>query len=172
MRLGIKARIGIRALFDLAFHGAGRQVQAREIAARQQVPERALAEVLQDLRKAGLVQAQRGPRGGYLLARPPATITVAAILEATGEQVEALRAFDDGQLPRRGRPVRAPRATVRPATTVARGPSVPDVPAQVWADVAARALAALRTATLAEFVARAEATGLRRAGEDPLMYFI
>jgi hypothetical protein len=82
-----------------------------------------------------------------------------------------LRAFDDGHLPRRGRParVRLPhqlQATAEPAATV------PDVPALVWRDVADRALAALKTATLDDFVMRAEAAGLRRAGDDTLMYFI
>jgi hypothetical protein len=42
----------------------------------------------------------------------------------------------------------------------------------VWGDVAARAVSALKTATLDDFVARAESAGVRRAGDDTLMYFI
>jgi hypothetical protein len=42
----------------------------------------------------------------------------------------------------------------------------------VWRDVADRALSALKTATLDDFVSRAEAAGVRRAGHDTLMYFI
>ena len=167
MRLGIKSRVGIRALFDLAFHGAGRQVQAQEIAARQEVPIRTLSEVLQDLRKAGLVEARRGPRGGYALARTPDVITMAAVLDACGEQVELLRKFDDGHLPRRGRPARTRRAPPR-----TDGAAALDVPALVWGDVADRALTAFRTTTLDAFVRRAEAAGLQRASDDALMYFI
>jgi len=77
-----RARIATRALFDLAFHGAGRQVQAREIADRQHCPIRYLEEILQDLRRAGLVRAQRGPRGGYALARSPEAITLADAVSA------------------------------------------------------------------------------------------
>jgi Rrf2 family protein len=170
MRLGIKARVGIRALFDLAFHGAGRQVQAQEIASRQAVPIRTLSEVLQELRNAGLVEARRGPRGGYTLARAPGTITMAAVLDAVGEHVDLFRKFDDGHLPRRGRPARPRRPPAQGAA--AEGQAPPDVAALVWGDVADRALSALKMATLDEFVHRAEAAGLQRASDDALMYFI
>ena len=171
MRLGDRPRIGIRALFDLAFHGAGRHVQAKEIAQRQRVPMRALAEVLQELRKAGLVDAQRGPRGGYTLTRQPATISVCEILDAFGEHVERFPAFDDGTLPRRGRPARVRRGPGPPADAEGEN-GAPDVPALVWGDVAGRAVSALKAATLDDFIARAESAGIRRAGDDTLMYFI
>ena len=171
MRLGDRPRIGIRALFDLAFHGVGRHVQAKEIAERQRVPVRALSEVLQELRKAGLVDAQRGPRGGYALTRQPAAISVSEILDAFGEHVDRFPAFDDGTLPRRGRPARVRRG--RPVPAEADGAEgAPDVPALVWGDVAARAVSALKTATLDDFISRAESAGVRRAGDDTLMYFI
>ena len=170
MRLGDRPRIGIRALFDLAFHGAGRHVQAKEIAERQGVPVRALSEVLQELRKAGLVGAQRGPRGGYALTRQPAAISVSEILDAFGEHVDRFPAFEDGTLPRRGRPARVRRGGI-PAKTAGED-GAPDVPALVWGDVAARVASALKTATLDDFISRAERAGVRRAGEDTLMYFI
>jgi Rrf2 family protein len=171
MRLGDRPRIGIRALFDLAFHGAGRHVQAKEIAQRQRVPVRSLSEVLQELRKAGLVEAQRGPRGGYALTRQPAAISVCEILDAFGEHVEQFPAFDDGTLPRRGRPARVRRG-LGVASAASGVNSAPDVPALVWGDVAGRAVSVLKTATLYDFIARAESAGIRRADDDTLMYFI
>lgn len=171
MRLGDRPRIGIRALFDLAFHGAGRHVQAKEIAERQRVPVRALSEVLQELRKAGLVDAQRGPRGGYALTRQPAAISVCEILDAFGEHVERFPAFEDATLPRRGRPARI-RRSLEIIGEPGRDDSAPDVPALVWGDVAGRAVSALKAATLGDFVSRAERAGVRRAGDDTLMYFI
>ena len=55
MRVTTRARYAIRALYDLAFHRRGQAAQAKEIAAREQIPLRFLTQILQDLRKAGLV---------------------------------------------------------------------------------------------------------------------
>ena len=79
MKLATKVQHGVAALFDLAFHGAGRAAQAREIAERQEIPLRYLEEILQELRRAGLVDARRGPRGGYALAREPSAISLADV---------------------------------------------------------------------------------------------
>jgi len=71
MRVTTRTRYAIRALYHLAFHRAGDAAQAKEIAEAQKIPLRFLEQILQDLRRAGLVEARRGPRGGYALARPP-----------------------------------------------------------------------------------------------------
>jgi Rrf2 family transcriptional regulator, iron-sulfur cluster assembly transcription factor len=71
MRVTTRTRYAIRALYHLAFHRAGEATQAKEIAVAQKIPLRFLEQILQDLRRAGLVEARRGPRGGYALARPP-----------------------------------------------------------------------------------------------------
>ena len=82
MRVTTRTRYAIRALYDLAFHRRGQSALAKEIAARQQIPLRFLEQILQDLRRAGLIEARRGPHGGYALARPPAEITLADVLRA------------------------------------------------------------------------------------------
>ncbi len=69
MKLSTTTRYGVRALFDIAFHNQGRPTQARDIARRQEVPLRYLEQIFQELRRANLVEAKRGPRGGYSLAR-------------------------------------------------------------------------------------------------------
>jgi Rrf2 family iron-sulfur cluster assembly transcriptional regulator len=68
VRVTTRTQYAIRALYDLAFHGRGQAALAKEIAERQAAPLRYLEQILQELRKAGLVEARRGPRGGYALA--------------------------------------------------------------------------------------------------------
>ena len=157
MRLSSKTRIGLQALYDMAFHCRGQQAQAKEIALRQRIPVRTLEDVLQELRKAGLIEAQRGPRGGYTLARPPADITMSEIVHALEGPVERLFALQ--QQP--------------PSADTADKADVPDL---VWRDVVGRIAAVLGETTLGDFVSRAERNGAQRdSGEPPLpatMYFI
>lgn len=82
MKLSNKGRYGVRALFDLAFHGEGTSSQIREIAERQRIPARFLEQIFQDLRRAGLVSSKRGPRGGYQLTRPPREVSLGDVLRA------------------------------------------------------------------------------------------
>lgn len=82
MRLSNKGRYGVRAVFDIAFHSAGKATQIREIAERQGIPPRFLEQIFQDLKRAGLVASKRGPKGGYHLAKPPAEITLGDVVRA------------------------------------------------------------------------------------------
>jgi Rrf2 family protein len=161
VRVTTRTRYAIRALYDIAFHGRGQAVQAKEIADRQTIPLRFLEQILQDLRRAGLVEARRGPRGGYALARAAAEVTLADVLRAVRGPLEALLGVEaETPAPRKG--ARLPDDSA-PAD---------DVPAQVWSEVGGRLIDVLEQATLADFVARAEAIGLRRANVPPTMYFI
>ena len=73
----------LRALLELAQDPARwRSVPA--IAAAQELPAPMLEQLLLQLRRAGLVEARRGRHGGYRLARPAASITVAEVLLAVG----------------------------------------------------------------------------------------
>jgi Rrf2 family protein len=169
VRVTTRTRYAIRALYDLAFHRRGQSALAREVAARQQIPLRFLEQIMQDLRRAGLVEARRGPRGGYALARPPAEISLADVLRAVRGPLEELLGVE-ARAPRR-----KPGATAASRAAAARG-MVPDpaddIPALVWADVGARLIGVLEQTTLADFVARAEAVGVRRAMLPATMYFI
>src|SRR3954462_8269213 len=95
MRLTSKTAYGVQALFDLAFHGGGRAVQARETAERQGIPLRYLEQILQELRRAGLVEAKRGPGGGYVLARPATEVRLADVVSALDGPVESLLSVDE-----------------------------------------------------------------------------
>src|SRR4051794_18868720 len=66
-------------MVELAAAEPGQPVKADDIAARQGVPSRFLAQLLAELRRANLVNSGRGYAGGYWLAVEPATVTVADI---------------------------------------------------------------------------------------------
>src|SRR4051794_41552978 len=66
-------------MVELAAAEPGQPVKADDIAARQGVPSRFLAQLLAELRRANLVSSGRGNAGGYWLAVGPATVTVPAI---------------------------------------------------------------------------------------------
>ena len=82
MKLSNKGRYGVRALFDIAFYNDGRPTQIKDISARQTIPARFLEQIFQDLKRAGLVGAKRGPRGGYHLARPAYDIRLGDVVRA------------------------------------------------------------------------------------------
>src|SRR3954470_12722051 len=90
MKLSTKTRYGVRAVFDIAYHNQERPTQARDIARRQEVPLRYLEQIFQELRRANLVEAKRGPKGGYSLARQPQEITLGDVLRAVQGPIELL----------------------------------------------------------------------------------
>lgn len=82
MRLTVKSEYGLLALIDLASNDGGGPVSARELSERQHIPGKYLEQLLVALRRGGLVAAVRGARGGFVLQREPADITVLDIVEA------------------------------------------------------------------------------------------
>jgi len=80
---GLRASLVLAASWVDREAGAAKQpLQARDIAAHQQIPEPFLEQVLATLRRAGIVTAVRGSSGGYELARSPDKISAADILRA------------------------------------------------------------------------------------------
>jgi len=71
-----------RALLSLALHGAAGPTSVRDVAERTGLPQPYLEQILLAVKGAGLVRSKRGVGGGYVLARPPAEITLADILAA------------------------------------------------------------------------------------------
>ena len=75
------AEYALRAVVDLAFHfGASRTTL--QVSQATRVPADYLAKILQDLNRQGLVRSQRGPGGGFALARDPRSMTVYDVLLA------------------------------------------------------------------------------------------
>lgn len=82
MRLTVKSEYGLLAMIDLACRVDEGPVSAPGISVRQGVPSNYLEQLFVGLRKAGLVRAIRGARGGFELERPAAEITVLDVVEA------------------------------------------------------------------------------------------
>ena len=81
MRPPARFSYALRALTDLALHQASGPVKVSAIARRQGIPVHSLEQLFNRLRRKGIVQAERGPRGGYRLSRPPAEIPLRAVFE-------------------------------------------------------------------------------------------
>ena len=69
MRISAKGEYALKAMLDLSLQPPRRIVPIQEIAARQGIPQRYLEQVLQALKRAGLLASRRGAAGGYQLAR-------------------------------------------------------------------------------------------------------
>ncbi|MHC4479531.1 MAG: RrF2 family transcriptional regulator [Planctomycetota bacterium] len=82
MKLSTRVRYGCRAMVDLALHQDGGPVALEVVAQDQQIPERYLAKIIQDLRRRGLIRSVRGAYGGYLLSRPASEISLLDVWEA------------------------------------------------------------------------------------------
>jgi Rrf2 family cysteine metabolism transcriptional repressor len=76
-----KSPYAVRALAELARRGGGAPVPIGEIARARDIPPQFLEGLFATLRRAGILQSQRGVKGGYQFARPPAQITVLEIVE-------------------------------------------------------------------------------------------
>jgi Rrf2 family transcriptional regulator, cysteine metabolism repressor len=82
MRLTAKSEYGVLAAIDLACHYGSGPVSAREIAERRGIPPRFLEQIFVSLRRADLVTAVRGAKGGFALSRAPGDISVLDVVEA------------------------------------------------------------------------------------------
>ncbi len=88
MNLSRKALLALEAVLDVAIHARPDPVQAREITARQGVPQRYLEQVMQALVRANILRGVRGPRGGYRLARERRRISVRDIIAVINDLEE------------------------------------------------------------------------------------
>ena len=82
MRLSTKARYALRAMVDLAAYSEQTPVSRRDIADRQGISPHYLEQLFARLRDAGLIEAVRGPGGGYRLTRQADEITAGDVVRA------------------------------------------------------------------------------------------
>jgi Rrf2 family protein len=90
MRLSARADYALRAAVELAA-ADGDHVTAEQLARAQHIPGKFLEAILTQLRRAGLVRSQRGPEGGFWLAKPAADIALADIIRAIDGQLVGVR---------------------------------------------------------------------------------
>ncbi|BAU48133.1 transcriptional regulator [Sulfurifustis variabilis] len=91
MKLTTKGRYAVTAMLDLALHYEKGTVTLADIARRQGISLSYLEQLFAKLRRCGLVDSVRGPGGGYNLAAHPSKITVAQIVAAINENIDATR---------------------------------------------------------------------------------
>lgn len=82
LKLSKKTDYALMAIQYMASKGADRVVNTKEIAEEYKIPVELLAKVLQKLGKKGLIASQNGPKGGYVLAKSPDSISVLSIIQA------------------------------------------------------------------------------------------
>lgn len=89
MRLTTKGRFAVTAVLDLAMRQGNEPLALADISARQKISLSYLEQLFGKLRRRELVASTRGPGGGYMLARAPETISVADIIVAVDEPIDA-----------------------------------------------------------------------------------
>ncbi len=151
LRISAKADYAVRAAAELAAAGAvsgagaGGRVKAEALARSQGIPLSFLENILRELRRAGIVRAQRGAEGGYLLARPAGEVTVADVLRAVDGPLAAVQGTSPDALEHTGAAERLPDVWVAVRAAV-RGV----LEGVTLADLAAGVLPAAVTAGLAD----------------------
>ena len=96
MMFSTKAEYGVRVMVELARHDGDAPVPLAEIAETDGLPLAYLEHLVARLRRAELVVSRRGARGGYLLARPAADITMAEIVEALEGTIAPIECISEG----------------------------------------------------------------------------
>ena len=91
MRLTTKGRYAVTAMLDLALHRDRGPNTLADISKRQGISLAYLEQLFSRLRRSGLVQSARGPGGGYTLGHDSAAISVADVIRAVDESVDATK---------------------------------------------------------------------------------
>lgn len=130
MHITARADYAVRAVVQLAALGPDPATR-QQLADAQDIPGKFLETILGDLRRAGILEAQRGTAGGYRLARPDTEVTLADIVRAADGPLAAVRALP-------------------PEDTVYPGPAAPLT--EVWVAVRASLRDVLEATTVADVV--------------------
>jgi Rrf2 family protein len=80
MRISTRGRYGVRLMLELAEHYGEGTVLLKDIAQHQNISEKYLWQLINPLKSVGLVNSIRGSKGGYVLAKSPASITMKDIM--------------------------------------------------------------------------------------------
>jgi len=96
MRLTTKGRFAVTAMVDLAMRGGKSPVTLAAISERQKISLSYLEQLFGKLRRNNIVESVRGPGGGYYLARPGNKISIAEIVVAVDEPLDATKCGGKG----------------------------------------------------------------------------
>jgi len=98
LQVGRRVDYAVRAAAYLAARPVGRIVSSAEIERSQDIPPHFLSKIMRDLVVSGFVESHIGSRGGFSLARPPATITIKDIYEALEGPLTVMECIEHGQV--------------------------------------------------------------------------
>jgi Rrf2 family protein len=98
MTISTKGRYALRIMMDLANH-MGETIKLKDIAARQEISEKYMEQIISVLNKAGYVRSNRGAQGGYQLVMLPKEYTVGMILRLTEGSLAPVDCLSDNALP-------------------------------------------------------------------------
>jgi Rrf2 family transcriptional regulator, iron-sulfur cluster assembly transcription factor len=155
MRVTTTSRYGVRALFDVSYHGGGEPTQIKDISRRQKISQRYLEQIFNRLLKAGLLKSRRGPRGGYMLAKDASEITVGDIIQAAQGPIIPVRCLGE-DLCKRG------------SCEVCEG----CITRHVWKKTQQILVDYYNSVTIADLCALARKEGISRELDHKYMYFI
>ncbi|MER6347093.1 RrF2 family transcriptional regulator [Streptomyces sp. NPDC001595] len=91
MRISARADYAVRAALQLAASRDDAPQKAEAIAAAQDIPHKFLESILNDMRRGGLVLSQRGGNGGYRLAKPAESISIADVIRVVDGPLVSVR---------------------------------------------------------------------------------
>jgi Rrf2 family protein len=177
MRLSTKTRYGVRAIFDIAYHGQdqpGVAAQAKDIARREDIPLRYLEQIFQDLKRAGLVESKRGPRGGYYLKRSASEITLGDVVRALQGPIEEMFVVEDAAAgeTHAGRARREDDEPAARGEARLRAVTSRTITTALWRELAAHVSHWFDSVSISDLVKRGEELGLPRSGAGQPMYYI
>jgi Rrf2 family transcriptional regulator, cysteine metabolism repressor len=92
-----KCQYALRAVYEVARSDPGTVMTIGGIAKAQRVPQRYLEGILNQLRKGGVLEAQRGRSGGYRLARAANRITVGDVVRLIDGPIRAVACVQEGK---------------------------------------------------------------------------
>lgn len=141
VKLSREEQYGIMALVDLAYNLNGGPAQVRQIAKRQQIPQRFLEQIFAKLRQADVVIGKRGPRGGYSLAKAPSDIKLEEVMKALRPKLQ-----EDNR---------------------ENAPALAELIDTVWSEIEGSFQSTLRGVSLKNLCERAESFGLKDVSTTP-----
>lgn len=98
MKISTKGRYALRMMLDLALNSTGEYITIKSIAARQEISEKYLEQIISILNKAGYVKSIRGAQGGYRLTKDPTEYTVGSILRLTEGSISPVDCLENDEL--------------------------------------------------------------------------
>jgi Rrf2 family protein len=131
VRISTKARYGTRLMLELGLHYEQGPLLLKSIARLEDISQKYLSLIVIPLKNAGLVNSLRGARGGYVLARPPAQISMREVVEVLEGEINLVDC------------VKSPTSCARTSQCVTRA---------LWANMGQKIIQVLEEFTLADLV--------------------